>query len=318
MNRRQTAAVAAALLGIAGILAAVGGPAAFASYHHAYQVFVTFNEDEGRAAWLPLTTDGMLAAALVVMYSRRWAGQRVGGIPWLAFVVGFSGTIAANLASANAFGAPTVGEGIGRLCAAVWAPISFAVTLELVAVMLGKVRDYVTRTRSAGVDTWPVTWKIGIPEYPYPYPAPTGPDRYDEGYTAGTLAAAAAARTAAADREAAADRFTAATLAAGPPPAQPVRPARAKQTGTPGPDRTAEPTGTPDRSGTNGRAVRWTEQDEAVRMDLQNEADQTGTVPTVRSVRDRFKMGADRAAKIHARLTVPQPQTVPADGGTES
>jgi hypothetical protein len=316
MNRRQLAAVAAALLGIAVILAAVGGPSAFASYHHAYQVFITYGETEGRAAWLPLTTDGMLAAALVVMYSRRWAKQPIGGIPWLAFAVGFTGTIAANLASAQVFGTTDVGEIVGRLAAAVWSPIVFAVTLELVAVMLGKVRDYVARCRAGGVDTWPVTWKIGIPEYPYP--APTGPDRYDDGYTAGTLAAAAAARTAAADREAAADRFTSAVLAAGPPPAQPVRPARAKQTGTPGPDRTAEPTGTPDRSGTNGRAVRWTEQDEAVRMDLQNEADQTGTVPTVRSVRDRFKMGADRAAKIHARLTVPQPQTVPADGGTES
>lgn len=163
MTTRTALAVAAMLLGIAAILASVGGPAAVASYHHAYEVFRTYGEAESRAAWLPLTTDGMLIAALVVMYSRRWAQQPIGFVPWLAFGVGFIGTIAANLASADAFGAPSVGEGVGRLAAAVWAPISFAVTLELVAVMLGRVRDYVARMRADVDTTWPVTHLVGIP-----------------------------------------------------------------------------------------------------------------------------------------------------------
>jgi hypothetical protein len=289
VNRRTVPAVAAAVLGIAVILAAVGGPAAVASYHHAYQVFVTYGEDVDRAAWLPLTTDGMLAAALVVMYARRWGKQPVGFIPWLAFVVGFVGTIAANLASAKAFAAPTIGDGVGRLAAAVWPPIVFAVTLELVAVMLGRVRDYVTARREV-VSTWPPTWLVGIPEYPYlPPPAEDAePVRVPD-----------------------------------PAPAAPVYPPLAlpvpvegieqwARTRTRGTRRTRPAAGTPETGtagtpdpGTNGRAVRWTEQDEAYRIDLQTEADRTRERPSVRSVSARYGIGKDRARKILDRVTVP-------------
>jgi hypothetical protein len=306
MTPRQIAAGAAAVFGIAVILAAVGGPAAVASYHHAYQVFLTYGEVESRAAWLPLTTDGMLAAALVVMYSRRWGRQPVGFVPWLAFVVGLFGTLAANLASANAFGAPSVGEGIGRLAAAVWPPIVFAVTLELVAVMLGRLRDYVTRQRDAVSTTWPATWLVGIPEYPYRPPAEdttedTGPAPVPDP-VGDALAAAARSvpgvyplRTVE-DVEAWNARRTR---------TRETRP-RTRRTRTPDPRPgtagTPEP-GTPN-PGTNGKAVRWTEQDEAVRIDLQAQTDETGTVPSVRDIAARYSMGKDRARKILDRVQV--------------
>lgn len=288
MNVRTMLAVAGMIVGIAAILASVGGPAAVASYHHAYEVFKTYGEAEDRAAWLPLTTDGMLIAALVVMYSRRWAQQRIGFIPWLAFGVGFVGTIAANLASADAFGAPTVGEGIGRLAAAVWAPISFAVTLELVAVMLGRVRDYVARTRAALDGSWPVTHFVGIPMHPYSDPAALAAER-DE-YAAAAVARALAAQPRRTRPE--------------PTPA-PSAPASAPVTRTrkPAPSAPAgAPAGAP---ATNGHASRWTEQDEAYRIELQNEVDTSSALPSVRSVKSRYGMGQQRAEKIVARLVVP-------------
>lgn len=295
MTPRQIAAVVAALLGISAILASVGGPAAVASYHHAYQVFVTFGEAEGRAAWLPLTTDGMLAAALVVMYSRRWAKQRVGFVPWLAFAVGLSGTLAANLASARAFesGLP-MGEIIGRLSAAVWSPIAFAVTLELVAVMLGKVRDYVARCRAAGAHPWPVTWQVGIPVYPYSPPVESGPV---EQWERDLLAAGARVHETPADREPAPVAPSA--------PARRTRPARTRPVASAPAPASAPGTAVERAPGTNGSAVRWTEQDEAYRMDLQEEADRTGSVPSLRDVKSRYSMGQDRARKILARVHAP-------------
>lgn len=292
MTRRQITAVAAALLGIAALLAAVGGPAAVASYHHAYQVFVTFGEAAERAAWLPLTTDGMLAAALVVMYSRRWAKQPVGFVPWLAFAVGLSGTLAANLASAKAFESGLeVGEIIGRLSAAVWSPIAFAVTLELVAVMLGKVRDYVARVRAAGAHPWPVTWQVGIPVYPY------SPPVVIEQWERDLIAAGARVHETPTDRDPA--------PAAPSAPARRTRPARTRPVASAPAPASAPGTDVEHAPGTNGKAVRWTEQDEAYRMDLQEEADRTGSVPSLRDVKGRYSMGQDRARKILARVHAP-------------
>jgi multisubunit Na+/H+ antiporter MnhF subunit len=295
---RRALVLAAVLLGIAAILAAVGGPAAVASYHHAYEVAKRFGETPDRAAWLPLTTDGMLVAALIVMYSRRWNRERVGFIPVVAFIVGTIGTLAANLASADAFGAPTLGDSIGRLSVAVWAPISFAVTLELVAVMLGRVRDTVARLRAARPAEWPATWKVGIPDYPYrpvvsepvPEPVPPGPSEPD--------------------RVAALDKMTAAILAAGPPPARRAAPITADEVEEWHASRPARPArkrpgGTVARPGTNGKAVRWTDADETCRMELQDEADANGTLPTVRAIRAAYGMGTQRAEKIAARLLDP-------------
>lgn len=301
MNARQIAAVVAALLGIAVILAAVGGPSAFASYHHAYQVFVTYGETEGRAAWLPLTTDGMLAAALVVMYSRRWAKQPIGGIPWLAFAVGFTGTIAANLASARVFGTTDVGEIIGRLAAAVWSPIVFAVTLELVAVMLGKVRDYVARSRAESVSTWPSTWQVGIPVYPYSPPSPEPAPVSAPGDPVAEWLRSPSAETAAA----------AAAVLAAPALAAPAPRARTRKPRPSAPAQPSAPAVPAPEPAANGHASRWTDADELVRMELQTECDESGTPPSLRSVKERYGMGQDRARKILARVQATSTDTEP-------
>jgi hypothetical protein len=65
-------------------LPAVGGPAAVASYRHARDV-IAEHGDPVMAPWLALTTDGMLLAALVVIWVRRHRHEPVGVGPWAAF-----------------------------------------------------------------------------------------------------------------------------------------------------------------------------------------------------------------------------------------
>lgn len=107
-------------------LSAVGGPAAVASYRHARDV-ITHHGDPVMAPWLALTTDGMLLAALVVIWVRRHRGEHVKIGPWAAFWAGMTVTIAANLAAAH----PTP---VG-IVVALWPPVCLAITLELVALV---------------------------------------------------------------------------------------------------------------------------------------------------------------------------------------
>lgn len=107
-------------------VSAVGGPAAVASYRHARDV-IAANGDPVMAPWLALTTDGMLLAALVVIWVRRHRDEAAGLGPWAAFWAGMAATIAANLADAQ-----RTAEGY---VVALWPPVCLAITLELVALV---------------------------------------------------------------------------------------------------------------------------------------------------------------------------------------
>ncbi len=98
-------------------LPAVGGPAAVAGYRHARDV-IAEHGDPVMAPWLALTTDGMLLAALVVIWVRRHRHEPIGAGPWAAFWAGMTATIAANLAAAQP---TTVG-----IVVALWPPICLA------------------------------------------------------------------------------------------------------------------------------------------------------------------------------------------------
>lgn len=125
---------------------AVGGPAAVASYRHARDV-VASTGDTVMAPWLPLSIDGMLVAALVVLWVRRRRSEPAGALPWLSFGLGMLATIAANLAAvgltvARAAAASSSGprlalEGATAVdyIAALWPPLALALTLELVALV---------------------------------------------------------------------------------------------------------------------------------------------------------------------------------------
>lgn len=109
------------------VVGAVGAPAAVASYRHARDV-VASTGDAVMAPYLPLSVDGMLVAALVVIWVRRRRGEAAGRGPWAAFLFGMVVTIAANLAAVTS-------PSWTGYAVALFPPLAFAITLELVALV---------------------------------------------------------------------------------------------------------------------------------------------------------------------------------------
>jgi hypothetical protein len=96
--------------------------AAVASYEHMRALAETAGE--GWRAWLlPISVDGLAVAASMTMLVRRRAGERAGGLAWVALLLGLGASLAANVAAAE----PTVQ---GRLVAA-WPPVGLLLSYEL-------------------------------------------------------------------------------------------------------------------------------------------------------------------------------------------
>jgi hypothetical protein len=148
-------------------LSAVGGPAAVASYRHARDV-ITQHGDPVMAPWLALTTDGMLLAALVVIWVRRHRREHVKTGPWAAFWAGMAATMAANLAAAQQ---TPVG-----IVVALWPPVCLAITLELVALLASPAKHHAITTdplpgkwiADAPADTPPMPGHVPVPAEPAP------------------------------------------------------------------------------------------------------------------------------------------------------
>ncbi len=269
-----------AAIGAGAVLVTVGAPAAVASYRHARTVAERYGEGV-MAPWLPLTTDGMLVAAIVAMYWRRWHGQRVGWGPWLAFVIGMVATLAANVEAAQ----PTPGGYV----VAIWPPVAFALTLELLAVMLGRTGRPTVDTDRDDVEDVPTADPEPVRDVDTADPvaawlAEPTPDRSEP-------AAVALGKVAAGPLSAVVtlpDRLTVGPL---------VKLPRSDD----GPDRAPEPGPEPGPD----RPAGWTAADEAVRTaivdDLMNHPDRD--IPTARQIRTTHGIGAARAARIVSALT---------------
>jgi hypothetical protein len=123
----------------AGVVLVVLAPAAVASYKHHWTVVARHNPD--MADWLPITTDGMLLAALVVLLVVRWGRSATRWI-WLsvglAFGLGLPVTLGGNLAAML----PTTAVSllVETIVVAVWPPITVAITLELAALLVMTAR----------------------------------------------------------------------------------------------------------------------------------------------------------------------------------
>lgn len=105
----------------------VAAVAAVASYAH----MRTLGQRAGeawRADLLPLSVDGLLVAASLVLMVRRRAGLAAGWLPWAGLGLGVAASLAANVAAAS----PTA---LGRVVAA-WPPLAFAVSFELLVMVL--------------------------------------------------------------------------------------------------------------------------------------------------------------------------------------
>lgn len=130
MTRREVLALGGGAL----VLTAVGGPAAVASYRHAWTV-VERSGDPAMAPWLPATTDGLLVAALVVMWVRRFVDRPIGRGPWAAFALGLFATLWANVRAVG-----YLSTDAERIAVALWGPVALAVTLELLALLVADAR----------------------------------------------------------------------------------------------------------------------------------------------------------------------------------
>jgi hypothetical protein len=105
----------------------VAAVAATASYGH--QRALAELAGEGWRSWLlPLSVDGLLTTATMLMLTRRRAGQRAGALTWTALALGIVTSVAANVVGAD----PTLADPVlvGRLVAA-WPPLALFLSLEL-------------------------------------------------------------------------------------------------------------------------------------------------------------------------------------------
>jgi len=96
--------------------------AAVVSFEHMREVAARAGE-QWRAWLLPLSVDGLVVAASMVLLTRRRAGLPGGRLAWAALLGGVGASLAANIAAAE----PTV---TARLVAA-WPALAFAVAFEL-------------------------------------------------------------------------------------------------------------------------------------------------------------------------------------------
>ncbi len=114
----RVSAVAAVL-----VVAAV---AAVMSYGHLRAVAAA--QGEPAAVLFPLSVDGLIVAASLVLLVRRRSGQPGGVLAWTGLLVGIAATVAGNVASAE----PTLAA---RLVAA-WPPVAFALSYELLLALI--------------------------------------------------------------------------------------------------------------------------------------------------------------------------------------
>ncbi len=177
MDLRETWTRAWPPLLAVGVVSAVGAPAAVASYRHARDV-VASTGDHTMSGWLPLSVDGLLVAALVVIWVRRRRGERAGAGPWGAFLFGMVVTILANLAAVTV-------PSVKAYAVALFPPLAFAITLELVALVAHRapvpavpgrllVADLVA-SRTVPVET-PEPGPQERPQDAVPIPSPTVPE----------------------------------------------------------------------------------------------------------------------------------------------
>lgn len=100
----------------------VAGIAAIVSYSHMQHVAERAGEG-WRSHLIPLSIDGLIVAASMVLVDRRRAGRPGGWLAWTALLGGVGASLAANVAAAE----PTT---TARLVAA-WPAVAFAIGFEL-------------------------------------------------------------------------------------------------------------------------------------------------------------------------------------------
>lgn len=136
--------------------------AAIVSYSHMRALAVRAGEG-WRAILLPLSVDGLLVAASLVLLVRRRSGLSGSALAWLALVLGLAVSLVANVAAAE----PTL---VGRLVAA-WPPLAFGLAYELLLHLVRPVSAD-PEPKPAAEPQAPALSLVSLHPVPTPAPAP--------------------------------------------------------------------------------------------------------------------------------------------------
>jgi hypothetical protein len=117
----------------AGVVTAVAGFAAVVSYSHIHDLAGQHGQSKTAALLLPLSVDGLiLAASLVLLHEARNA-RTAPARAWLMLGLGVAATLAANVLS----GLP---DGWLNACISAWPAVAFVGAVEMVMWMIRKAR----------------------------------------------------------------------------------------------------------------------------------------------------------------------------------
>ena len=123
--------------------AVVAGIAGYASYWHQVAVATRAGERAEIAHVIPLSVDGMLVVASIVMVDDRQQGRKPRWSARIAFLVGTAATIGANVAGAH----PTI---LGRTVAA-WPALALLLVVEMLSRKGKRIPDDVVVQAAAPV-----------------------------------------------------------------------------------------------------------------------------------------------------------------------
>lgn len=103
------------------------------SYSHIYDLARSYGQPAVDARLLPLSVDGLILAASLVILHEAMGGDKAPFRAWLMLNLGIGATVAANVLS----GLP---HGPGDAIASAWAPVGFVGAVEIVMWMVRKAR----------------------------------------------------------------------------------------------------------------------------------------------------------------------------------
>jgi len=111
------------------VVGAVSLFAAANSYNHIYSLARSVGQDTLSAALLPLSVDGPILAASVVLLSRAREHRSAGALPYAVLLSGVLATLAANVACG-------LGHGIAGAIVSAWPALAFVGTVEMLMLVI--------------------------------------------------------------------------------------------------------------------------------------------------------------------------------------
>jgi len=129
-----------------GVVLSIAAFAGYISYRHAYELAVNHGEGAASAWALPLTIDGLIFSASMVILRANRHGAHVPKMAWVAMALGILATLGANVAHGVPYGI------VGMLTAA-WPAIALVVSFEMLMRLFKPLRAMETADEPEAVRT---------------------------------------------------------------------------------------------------------------------------------------------------------------------